>query len=186
MFGREEQAIVLDVLPYGKSGEAKREPLVQLLGVESFTLLEAVPKEGASFNVGERVHVGKGDRKKIERIRGRIKHGDLTNSAKTEVHRFILEVVKEKEERVINFLNHAGPISLRSHTLEHLPGVGKKHLTAILDAREKKPFESFKDFNERVPHLGNVTEIIEERIVHELLGTAKYYLFTKPMRVERY
>jgi len=37
-----------------------------------------------------------------------------------------------------------------------------------------------------VPHLGNVTEIIEERIVHELLGTAKYYLFTKPMRVERY
>ncbi len=186
MFGREEQAIVLDFLPYGKSGEAKREPLVQLLGVESFTLLEAVPKEGTSFNVGERVYVGKGDREKIERIRGRIKHGDLTNSAKTEVRRFILELVEEKEDYVVNFLNRAGPVSLRSHSLEHLPGVGKKHLSAILDAREKKPFQSFKDFNERVHHFGDVKEIIAERIVHELLGTAKYYLFTKPMRAERY
>lgn len=186
MFGREEQAIVLDFLPYGKSNEAKREPVVLLLGTASFTLLEAIPKEGMAFEIGEKVYVGKGEREKISRIKQRIKYEELTNSARSETNNLINGLVKEKEERIIHFLNHAGSITLRSHSLEHLPGVGKKHLTAILDAREKKPFDSFDDFNERVTHLGNIVEIISDRVIHELSGTAKYYLFTKPMRSDRY
>ncbi len=186
MLGREEQALVLDFLPYGKSGEAKREPLVQLLGTESFTLLEAVPKEGASFDVGETVYVGKEEREKIDRIRGRLKYSELTNSAKAEADDLIKKLVTGKEEKIVSFLNRAGSITMRTHVLEHLPGVGKKHLKAILEAREKKPFESFEDFNGRVHHLGGVVEIVCERVVHELSGDAKYYLFTKPMRSERF
>ena len=36
----------------------------------------------------------------------------------------------------------------------------------------------------RVPHLGRVEDIIAERIIHELEGAAKYYLFSKPIKVE--
>ena len=40
----EEHAIVLDFLPTGRSSSARSEPLVQMIGEEKFTLLEAVPK----------------------------------------------------------------------------------------------------------------------------------------------
>jgi len=184
VFGREEYALVLDFLPYGKSGEARREPIAQLLGESYFTLLEAVPKEGIELKQGQRVYVGKEERKEIDRIKGRILFSDLTSVAKTQAESVILGLVKEREKQFVDFLNKAGAINIRSHYLEHLPSIGKKHLSGLLDERSKKLFESFEDVQKRVPHLGNVREIFVERILHELSGNAKYYLFTKPVRRE--
>ena len=184
MFGREEHALALDFLPYGKSDEARKEPVVQLLGESQFTLLEATPKPGMEFKVGERVYVGKESRDKIDRIRGRVTWRDLTNSSQKECHELLGKLVKEREERFISFINNAGPINIRAHSIEHLPSVGKKHLKVILEQREKKPLESFDDVHERVAHLGRLEDLIVQRIEHELDGTAKYYLFTKPIRRE--
>ena len=50
----EEHAIVLDYLPTGRSSSARSEPLVQLLGEDKFTLLEAVPKS-PDIHIGEKV-----------------------------------------------------------------------------------------------------------------------------------
>ena len=36
------------------------------------------------------------------------------------------------------------------HMLELLPGVGKKHMWEIIEARKDKPFESFEDIKNRV------------------------------------
>jgi len=180
MSRREEYAIVLDFLPHGKAGEAAREPVAQLIGENQFTLLEATPKPGVTLSVSEKVYIGRGVRDKIERIRGRIKFNELTSAAQNEVERVIKQLVKEREKFFVDFFNKAGAINIRAHTLEHIPSVGKKHLQAILDARERKPFDSFKDIQERVPHLQKIEDLLVERILHELSGEAKYYLFTKP------
>ncbi|MFA4945975.1 MAG: DUF655 domain-containing protein [Candidatus Micrarchaeia archaeon] len=184
MFGREEQALVLDFLPYGKSAEARKEPVVQLLGDAQFTLLEATPKLGVVLSPGETVYVGKDERPKIDRIKGRITWRELTNAAQHECRTQLLRIVKEREPRFVEFLNRAGAINIRSHSLEHLPAVGKKHLTVLLEQREKKPFESFADVHARVPHLGRIEDLIAQRIEHELGGDAKYYLFSKPIKKE--
>ncbi len=179
MMQREENAIVIDFLPYGKSGEAQREPVVQLLGETQFTLLEATPKPGLTLAVGERVYIGKGDRDKVTHIRGRVQYNQLTNAGQQEAQRIIGDIVRSREAQFVHFLNRAGSVSIRVHALELLPSIGKKHLQAIVAEREKKPFESFADVNARVHNLGRVDEIFVQRIISELRGDEKYFLFVK-------
>ena len=73
----EEYAIVLDYLPTGKSYSVKPEPLVQLIGENKFTLLEAVAKD-VEIKVGERVYIGREERDKILLIKGRLSYNDRT------------------------------------------------------------------------------------------------------------
>ena len=179
VFGKEDYAIVLDFLPQGRAGEAKQEPLVQAVGERFFTLLELVSKQGVQVSIGERVYIGHDQREKIERIRGRVSYNDLTNSAQRQLESTVKEIVKAREKDFVNFVNSAGAINIRSHTLEHLPSIGKKHLQTLLEERTKKPFESFDDMHKRVPHLGKPLEIFSERVLIELKGGEKYYLFAK-------
>ncbi|MEM0475428.1 MAG: DUF655 domain-containing protein [Candidatus Norongarragalinales archaeon] len=177
---REEYALVLDYLPYGKSGEAQREPLAQVLGESFFTLLEVIPKSEAKLKAGDRVYIGSGERDKIDHVKGRVLWSDLTARAQNEARVILKRLVKEREAFFVDFFNRAGAINIRAHTLEHIPSVGKKHLKAILEARDRKKFESFEDIRSRVPHLRHIEDLLVERIVHELEGEAKYYLFAKP------
>ncbi|VVB99902.1 Uncharacterised protein [uncultured archaeon] len=88
--------------------------------------------------------------------------------------------IHEREADFVGFFNKAGPISIRLHQLELLPGIGKKHLKEILDARDTKPFSSFKDIQERVTLLPEPANLILTRISEEMQGTSKYYLFVRP------
>ena len=178
--GREENALVLDFLPFGLSSEAHGESVAQLIGETNFTLLEVVVKSGVKLNAGDRVYIGKGVRDKIDHIKRRVKYCELTNNAQNNAKKIIKDLVLTHEKQFVVFFNAAGPINIRAHSLEHIPSVGKKHLQAILDAREKKPFENFADLQARVPHLMKIEELLAERIIHELNADAKYYLFTKP------
>lgn len=176
---REEYAVVLDFLPYGKAGEARKEPLVQLLGGLQFTLLEATIKPDAKADIGERLYIGRGPRDKVIHIRGRIPYAQLTATAQREAQEGVRCIVAERENDFVQFLNRAGHLSIRSHALEHLPNIGKKHLEHILSEREKKPFESFADAEARVPHLTHLNESFVQRVMNELEGKEKYYLFVK-------
>ena len=99
----EEHAIVLDYLPIGRSSSARAEPLVQLIGDNKFTLLEAVPK-GNAMAVGETVYIGKGERDKISLIKSRLNYQDLTEGAKKELPNAVYEIVKKHEAKVRNVL----------------------------------------------------------------------------------
>ena len=68
---------------------------------------------------------------------------------------------------------------MRMHTLELLPGLGKKHMWVILEERQIKPFESFQDIKERVKLLPDPKMSIIKRIIKELEGNEKYRIFTK-------
>ncbi len=184
MLKREEHAVVLDFLPAGKAGEATKEPVAQLLGTTYFTLLEVVIKSGVSVAPGQTVYVGRGVRDHVEFIRGRVKYNDLTLTAQREAQAQIHKIVLSREQDFIGFLNRAGALNIRTHSLELLPAIGKKHLDAIIRAREEKPFTSFDDVHARVSGLGRIEDFFVARIIEELRGESKYYLFTKAPAAE--
>ena len=52
-------------------------------------------------------------------------------------------------------------------------------MRVILEERRKKPFESFEDIEKRT-RINDPAKVIADRIVLELQGNQKYYLFVKP------
>ena len=176
----EEYAYVLDFLPYGKSNDPRRQPVLQLLGEKYFTLLEAYPKVGAAPAVGDRVYVGRDERDVVGSIRGRIPYSELTSASRSSLRDVIIKIIMLREKEFVDFLNRCGPINIRVHQLELIPGIGKKIMKAIIEEREKKPFESFDDVEKRV-HISKLADYIAQRIEEELKGS-KYYLFVRPSR----
>jgi putative nucleotide binding protein len=179
---REEYARVVDFMLSGKSYSNRAEPLAQLLGEEWFTLLEAQPREQIALNLGERVYIGKDERDKIYLIKGRIGYEDLTQTAKNELPNVVMQIIMDNEHRFVDVFNKSGPLNIREHSLELLPGVGKKHLKSILEARDAKPFENFADIKSRVPLLQDPAKLIRDRVINELMGSERFYMFTKPYR----
>ena len=186
----EDYAIILDYLTLGYVKEEapsfKKKPVAQAIGIEEFTLLELTPKDKVNLDIHEKVYIGAGKRDKIARVNRRLKYDRLTATAKLELNYVIEEIIKENEDKFVHFFNVAGPISTRLHQIELLPGIGKKHMWDILNARKEKEFESYQDIKERVPMLADPVKLLSKRILLELEGTTdrkgkrKYILFTRP------
>ena len=177
----EEHAYVLDYLPYGRSSDRSRHlvvPTVQIMGEQHFTLLEAEMKVGATVVVPERIYIGRERREKVDRIISRISYDQLTANAKAEVGPLINELVKKQEKRFVDFFNNSQPVTPRMHSLELLPGIGKKSMWSIVNTREKKPFTSYKDIEEKTS-LTDVQKMLAKRIFEELSTESKYRLFTR-------
>ena len=177
----EEHAYVLDYLPFGRSSDKSRHlvvPSVQIMGEQHFTLLEAELKVGATVVVPERIYIGRERREKIDRIISRIGYEQLTANAKAEVTPLIDELVKKQEKRFVDFFNNSQPVTPRMHSLELLPGIGKKSMWTIVNTREKKPFASYKDIEQRTG-LTDAPKILAKRVFEELSTESKYRLFTR-------
>jgi putative nucleotide binding protein len=177
----EEYAYVLDYLPYGRSSDKSRHlvvPTVQIMGEQFFTLLEAELKVGATVEAGERIYIGRERREKVDRIITRINYDQLTANAKAEVSPLIDELVKKQEKRFVDFFNNSQPVTPRMHSLELLPGIGKKSMWTIVNTRERKPFASYKDIQDRTG-LTDVQKIVQKRIIEELTTESKYRLYTR-------
>ena len=174
---KEEYAIVLDYLPYGYPLEKKTMPIAQALGKKNFTLLEIVPRRGLKFEVGEEVYIGEGKREKVYYILGKLMLSKVSESGKKLMEEYIEKQVSVDEKKFVDFFNNAQPINTRLHQLELIPGFGKKHTQAIMDEREKKPFESFEDLKERIGNLPDPKMAIVKRIIEELNGEERHYLF---------
>ena len=177
----EEYAYVLDYLPYGRSSDKSRHlvvPSVQIMGEQHFTLLEAELKVGATVVVPERIYIGRDRREKVDRIISRISYDQLTANAKAEVSPLIDELVKKQEKRFVDFFNNSQPVTPRMHSLELLPGIGKKSMWTIVNTREKKPFTTYEDIEEKTG-LTDVQRMLAKRIFEELSTESKYRVFTR-------
>ncbi|MEM1586921.1 MAG: DUF655 domain-containing protein [Candidatus Bathyarchaeia archaeon] len=177
----EEYAYVLDFLPYGRPGlrlKRKGGAIVQLIGERYFTLLEAVAKEGVTLKLSDRVYIGKDRRTEILYIVGRISYEELTANARLELESVIERIILNRESYFVSFFNSARPVTPRMHSLELIPGIGKKYMWKIIDEREKRLFESFQDLQKRV-NIPNPAKLIAKRVLEELSTDCKYRLFTK-------
>ena len=178
---KEEYVIILDFLPNGHPFDNKsgfKTPIAQALGRDFFVLLEIVPKKGNFLQPHEEVYIGEGKRDKIHHIYGKIDYERLTQTAKEELNYVVEELVKKHEKRFIDFFNKAGPINTRRHQLELLPGIGKKHMTELLDKRSEQEFKDFNDIKTRVKLMPDPEKTITKRILSELKGEDRYNLFT--------
>ncbi|MFH1978362.1 MAG: DUF655 domain-containing protein [Candidatus Aenigmatarchaeota archaeon] len=174
---KDEWAIVLDFLSQGHHTMERSQPVAQVVGSSFFSLLELIIRNDVILKIQDKVYIGDKKRDKVKYILGRIELKNLTVSAKEELPEIIESIVKNDPERFLTFFNKSGQISTRFHQLELLPGIGKKHLWAIIDARKLKPFESFEDVKKRVPLLPNPEKMIVKRIIDEIEEKDRYRVF---------
>jgi len=174
---REKKAIVLDYMHHGYPGMKKIEPMAQAIGFSHFTLLEIVVAK--EVRPGEIIML---DNVEIVcGIRRKLTEKDLTNFAKGHLEDQIAQIVKARESEFITFFNRATRLSIRTHQLELLPGIGKKHIQIILKER-KNPFTSFEDIKKRAGMTVDIDRLIAKRIATEVRGDEKNNLFV-PRRV---
>lgn len=175
-------AVVLDFLPRGNPNDDrpqyKRSPVAFAVGETDFRLVEAALTDDAGINIGDRIEIEPpGENVKTLRT---ITYGDLSSTAESELEYAIEEIVDGDEQRFVDFYNDAQPITTRLHVLNLLPGIGKKLRNNVLDARKRRPFESFEDLESRVSGLHSPKDVLIERILEELREEdLKYRIFAR-------
>lgn len=179
--GKEEEHIrILDILAHGYPGQGpayKRVPLILGLGDKYFSLLEIETTKKVDALLQDRVSLKQGEGI-VRRVKRRLAYTDLTPTAQDMIETTVEMILEDREDYFVKFFNLARPITTRKHQLQLLPGIGKKHMWDILNAREAKPFESFADFEERTSI--NPFQLLTRRILHEIeIEDEKYRLFTR-------
>lgn len=178
---KEETAIILDFLPNGYPFDERpmyrKTAIAQAMGKQHFSLLELVPKKEVSLQPNEEVYIGEGKRDKIHHIVGKIPFEKLTRTAQQELQFIVKDTVEKNEARFVDFFNKAQPLSTRMHQLELLPGLGKKHMWEIIEARKEKEFKDFKDIKKRVKLMPDPEKAIIKRILNEISGKEKHRIF---------
>jgi len=176
----EEYAYVLDYVTRGKSMTVRgREGIIiTAIGEDRLTLLEVLGMQNTTFEIGERIYIGKEGRTKIMSVLGKLDFKSISAAAQSELRNVVNTIVKNNEKRFIDYINHAQPLTPRIHALELIPGIGKTYMKTILEEREKQPFVDFNDLQSRVG-LKEPQKQITERIMDEITGEVKVTLFVK-------
>jgi putative nucleotide binding protein len=176
----EEFAYVLDFLQQGKSVVIKgREgSIVQAIGEERLTLLELLAGDDQDFELGERLRIGREGRDKILSVLGKLSYEELTQEAKSQLPSVCEVIVKSNEAKYVAYFNELQPLTPRLHGLELIPGIGKTFMKTIVDLREKHPFASFEDVQNRVG-LREPAKLIAKRITEEISGDSRINIFVK-------
>jgi len=179
----DEFAIVLDYTPtgnpYDKHSFHRTSPVAQGIGTRYFSLVEIIPSRGQALLIGERVAIAPAPDRPGLKVFDRLFYEDLTTIAKENLVKFLPKIIEEKERVFVEFFNVAEAINIRMHSLELLPGIGKKTLSLILEERRKSPFTSFEDIKKRVK-ISDPVKLFIDRIIIEWQRTEKYYLFVEP------
>ncbi|MFB5597491.1 MAG: DUF655 domain-containing protein [Nitrosopumilaceae archaeon] len=176
----EEYAYVLDFNARGKSTTVRgREGIiVTAIGEERLTLLEILGVPNSTFEVGEKIYIGKEGRTKVLSVLGKMEYEKISDSAKSELPAVVEKIVSVNEKRFVDYLNNAQPLTPRIHALELIPGIGKTYMKTMLEEREKKKFESFDELQSRIG-LKEPIKHITQRILEEVTGETRMNLFVK-------
>ena len=175
-------AVVLDFLPRGSPNDDRpqyeRSPVAFAVGETDFRLVEVALTDDAGINIGDRIEIEPpGENAKTLRT---VEYADLSSTAESELEYAVEEIIDSDEQGFVEFYNDAQPITTRLHVLNLLPGIGKKLRNNILDARKRRPFESYEDIEERVSGLYEPKDVLAERITEELREEdLKYRIFAR-------
>ena len=176
----EEYAYVLDYISRGKSRTVRGRDgiIVTALGEDRLTLLEILGVPNSTFDVGERIYIGKEGRTKVLSVLGKMNYESISINAQNELDTTVENIVTENEQRFIEYLNNAQPLTPRIHALELIPGIGKTYMKIMLEERDKKKFENFEDLQKRVG-LKDPKKQISKRIMEEITGETRMNFFVK-------
>jgi putative nucleotide binding protein len=170
----------LDFVPRGKSTTVRGRDgiIITALGEDRLTILELLGVPNSTFEIGERVYIGKEGRTKVLSVLGRLEYEHISPAAQSELAGVVEKIVTQNEQRFVDYLNNAQPLTPRIHALELIPGIGKTYMKTMLEEREKKKFVDFKDLQERVG-LKEPIKQIAKRILEEITGESRMSLFVR-------
>ncbi|MBT3329486.1 MAG: DUF655 domain-containing protein [Nitrosopumilus sp.] len=176
----EEYAYVLDFNSRGKSTTVRGRDgiIVTGIGEDRLTLLEILGVPNSTFEIGEKIYIGKEGRTKVSSVLGKMEYSRISSSAQSELLTVIENIVTINEKKFVEYLNNAQPLTPRIHALELIPGIGKTYMKIMLEERENQKFESYVDLQERVGFKDPVKHI-SERIMDEISGESRMNLFVK-------
>jgi putative nucleotide binding protein len=176
----EEHAYVLDYNSRGKSSTVRGRDgiIITAIGEERLTLLEILGIPNSTFEVGEKIYIGKEGRTKVLSVLGKLDYDKISSSAQSELESTVENIVTNNESKFVEYLNNAQPLTPRIHALELIPGIGKTYMKSMLEERERKKFESYQDLQERVG-LKEPVKHIAQRIIDEISGESRMNLFVK-------
>jgi len=176
----EEYAYVLDFNARGKSSTVRGRDgiIITAIGEERLTLLEVLGIPNSTFEIGEKIYIGKEGRTKVLSVLGKMEYDKISSSAQSELETVVETIVTNNETKFVEYLNKAQPLTPRIHALELIPGIGKTYMKTMLEEREKQKFESYQDLQERVG-LKEPIKHISERIMDEITGESRMNLFVK-------
>ena len=192
------KAIILDMLPTGApftlsqnaDGQLRRRgirpvrggyltlPIVFALVKTRFFLVVAIASPDNELSINNEIDIN--DKTTISAW-ARIDYSDLSSAGKSELEDALEKIIEENDDIFTHFFNKASPITTRLHSLELIPGIGKKHMWEIIEQR-RKPFTSLRDLKERLPLVPDPKRGVKGRILKELQEDKKYNLFVLPKR----
>lgn len=174
------ESVVIDFYPQGKSLSHRRSedynPLAVVVTVDRFEFFDIILIIESKVLVSDNLLLTPTN-KKILRV-NQLHFNQLSSSALKKLPVTIKNIVAKFESHYVTFLNQAHPLTTQMHQLQLLPGIGQKRLWSILEARKSKNFTSFSDFTGRTS-ISDPTSLFSNRILLELEGSQKYYLFIK-------
>ena len=147
----EEYAYVLEYKSRAKSTtvHGRTGVIVIALVEDRLTLLEILGIENSTFDIGERIYIGKEGRTKVQSVLGKMDYSKTSDSTKNEIPKVVESIVTINEKKFVDYINNAQPLTPRVHALELIPGIGKTYMNIIIKEREKEPFQSYHDIQER-------------------------------------
>ena len=176
----EEYAYVLDFNSKGRALTVRGRDgiIVTAIGEDRLTLLEILGSEDSVFDVGEKIYIGKEGRTKVQSVLGKLDYEQVSSSAQSELSIVVQSIVENNEDRFVDYVNNAQPLTPRKHSLELLPGIGKTYLKVIIEQINKQKFTDYKDLEERAG-LKDPVHHISKRIMEEITGVTQFRLFVK-------
>ncbi len=176
----EEHVYVLDFNSRGKSSTVRGRDgiIITAIGENRLTLLEVLGIPNSTFEIGEKIYIGKEGRTKVLSVLGKMEYDKISSSAQSELSAVVENIVTANEQKFVTYLNNAQPLTPRIHALELIPGIGKTYMKTMLEEREKQKFESYQDLQERVGFKEPIKHI-SERILDEITGESRMNLFVK-------
>ena len=176
----EEYAYVLEYKSRAKSTtvHGRTGVIVIALGEDRLTLLEILGIENSTFDIGERIYIGKEGRTKVQSVLGKMDYGKISDSTKNEIPKVVESIVTTNEKKFVDYINNAQPLTPRVHALELIPGIGKTYMNIIIKERENKQFQSYHDIEIRAG-LKEPIKHLTQRIIEEISGEARMNIFVK-------
>ncbi len=125
--------------------------------------------------VNESVEMSKGSRMAVDSESigpfSEIRHRDLTPAAIGELTEAVLATISENPEKHLGFYNSAGPMSLKYHAFQLLPGIGNSKALQMVQSRGISGWSDFAAVDEACGI--DSARLLAERYVKEMEDDAQ-------------
>ncbi len=140
---------------------------VQCISEPSLYILRARVTDVSDFSVGETIEIPSENVGSLSEVRLK----DLSGSSQQELVSSLSTSIGSDPERHLSFYNSAGPMSLKFHAFQLLPGIGNSKALQMVQKRGGSGWNSFEDVDQACGI--ESIRLLAERYVKEMEDVAQ-------------